>query len=452
MRAQTFTTLHNFAGHPNDGAGPVAALTLSGNALYGTTGSGGSNFYGTIFKVNTDGTDFTNLYNFNFFGGEIPRSCLILLDGILYGTTVAGSASLGNDGTVFAINADGTDYSTLYSFSGSDGFQPAAGLILSSGTLYGTTYRGGLGGNSGSGTIFSINTDGSDFANVYDFGNDDGVNPEDGLVSDGNTFYGTTYNGGASGFGTIFEVNINGTDFNIIHSFTTITPNDLLIYTNSDGANPSADLTLSGNVLYGTTYYGGSSGSGSLFKINTDGTGFTNLYSFSAFANNGSNIFTNSDGRYPAAGLVLSGNTLYGTASGGGSSGNGTVFEINADGSDFTVLHMFTMYDQTYYTNSDGAYPQADLILSGNILYGTASTGGNGYGTVFALTLPSSTPAPIPLNFALKNGQLVLSWNDPTFALQSASSLTGSWTNLSSASSPYTNKLTGAQVFFRLVH
>ena len=80
-----------------------------------------------------------------------------------------------------------------------------------------------------------------------------------------------------------------------------------------------------------------------------------------------------SDGDYPYAGLILSGNTLYGTTAYGGSSGNGTVFAVNTDGTGFTNLHSFTARSVLIYTNSDGADPHAGLILSGNTLYGTAT-------------------------------------------------------------------------------
>ena len=90
---------------------------------------------------------------------------------------------------------------------------------------------------------------------------------------------------------------------------------------------------------------------------------FTNLHSF---------IGQPSDGDFPDAGLILSGNTLYGTASGGGSSGNGTVFAVNTDGTSFTTLYSFTALVSG--TNSDGAGPVAGLILSGNTLYGTIDT------------------------------------------------------------------------------
>src|SRR5437870_1123142 len=110
-------------------------------------------------------------------------------------------------------------------------------------------------------------------------------------------------------------------------------------YTNSDGTQPYG-LILSGSTLYGTAASGGSSGRGTVFALHTDGTGFTNLYSFSAASAYPDHI--NSDGANPSAGLILSGSTLYGTASSGGSSGYGTVFALHTDGMGFTNLHSFT--------------------------------------------------------------------------------------------------------------
>src|SRR6266851_4968597 len=106
-----------------------------------------------------------------------------------------------------------------------------------------------------------------------------------------------------------------------LHSFTA-----LPYGTNSDGANPGTGLILSGNTLYGTAGNGGSGGVGTVFALNTDGTGFTNLHSFSG----------DSEGAYPYGGLILTNNTLYGTASREGISGGGTVFAVQTDGTGFT--------------------------------------------------------------------------------------------------------------------
>src|ERR1017187_6745576 len=142
----TFTTLHTFADYPEEG-GPRDSLILSGNALYGTTYYGGTNSSGMIFKVNTDGTGFTDLYSCpnDLTSGYNPAAPVILSGSTLYGTTPYGAAYPRDGGTVFAVNTDGSGYTNLYAFSdfnnspatNPDGAQPYAGLVLSGNTLYG---------------------------------------------------------------------------------------------------------------------------------------------------------------------------------------------------------------------------------------------------------------------------------------------------------------------------
>ncbi len=397
LSAQTFITLHSFDGW---GADPSSGLVLSGNTLYGTAYGGGSSGNGTVYKVNTDGTGFTTLHSFTATSGSLsinsdgkwPSSRLVLSGNTLYGTDRNGGSS--GYGTVFKINTNGTGFSSLHSFAmgstnssglytNTDGAVPEARLIISGNTLYGTTIGGGI---SGSGTVFKINTDGTGFTNLHIFTarsasnlgdtNSDGANAPSGLILSGNTLYGTTEEGGSSGNGTVFAVNTDGTGFTTLHNFHSF-------FSDHDGANPLTELILSGNTLYGTTMQGGSSFKGTVFAINIDGTGYTNLYNFTG----------GSDGSILEAGLILSGNTLYGTATSGGGSGNGTVFAVNTDGKGFTTLHSFTATSGSISTNSDGANPNAELFLSDNILYGTTTFGGNsGYGTVFALSLTNSAP------------------------------------------------------------
>ena len=384
VTAQTFKVLHSFTTEStappygnSDGAYPYARLILSGNTLYGVASYGGTHGNGTVFAVNKDGTDYTNLHSLAAGSGSFPN--VINSEGanpqaglILSGNTLYGVATYGGtyaNGTVFALNTNGTGFSILHIFTrnsvtNSDGANPQAEVILSGNRLYGTAEAGGTHGN---GTVFALNTDGTGFTNLHSFaakstltpyGNSDGANPFAGLILSGNTLYGTTSFGGSSGNGTVFAVNTDGTGFTNLHSFT-----------RSDGAFPRAGLILLSNTLYGTAQTGGSSGRGTVFAINTAGTGFTDLHSF-----------IGSDGASPIGGLILSSNTLYGTAESGGSLGNGTVFAIKADGTGFTNLHSFI--------SSDGAYPSAGLILSNDTLYGTASfSGGSGNGTVFGFSL-----------------------------------------------------------------
>jgi uncharacterized repeat protein (TIGR03803 family) len=216
----------------------------------------------------------------------------------------------------------------------------------SSGIRYGTAANGG---SVGYGTVFAVNPDGTGFTNLHSFNNSDGANPWTGLVLLGHTLYGTTYRGGSSGDGTLFAVNTDGTGFTTLHTFTG----------GSDGGYPNGGLIISGNALYGTTAHGGmlapvSTGDGTVFAINTDGTGFTTLHTFPPALGQsvpGYDLFRgeeyyvwmylNTDGAVPVAGLILAGNTLYGTASGGGNGGNGTVFRVNTDGTGFAILHHF---------------------------------------------------------------------------------------------------------------
>jgi uncharacterized repeat protein (TIGR03803 family) len=269
--ASGFTNVYSFTGG-SDGANPEAGLVLSGYMLYGTTELGGSN-YGTVFAVNTNGGGFTNIYSFNGGGdGADPEAGLVLSGNTLFGTTFIGGQF--GEGSVFRVNTDGTAFTNIYSFSGSNGANPEAGLVLSGNTLYGTTYAGG---SSGYGTVFSVNTDGSSPGNVHSFtGGGDGANPQAGLVLAGGTLYGTAFWGGHYDYGTVFSVNTNGSNF------------QSCLFEYSNGANPQAGLLLVGNTLYGTTTNGGDDGYGTVFQVSTNLGGLTNLYAFS-YGSDGAN-------------------------------------------------------------------------------------------------------------------------------------------------------------------
>ena len=383
-----FATLHSFlppaerASETNsDGSYPVASLLLAGDTLYGTAPDGGAWGNGTVFAVKTNGSGFTTLYTFTAgTDGARPVANLILSGNTLYGTTEEGG--LLDNGTIFSLDTNGSNFKVLYRFSGlDDGGNPAAGLVLSGNTLYGTAEEGGI----FYGTVFAINTNGTGFRTVYTFsGGEDGSQPQSSLTLAGDTLYGTAESGGSNGWGTVFSVQTNGTNFMLLHSFTG----------KPQGGTPYGSLLLLDNVLYGTTFTGGISNNGTVFALQADGIGFTNLYSF-VYGNGGAE---------PAAGLVLSSNaTLYGTIEVGGTAGNGAIFAIQTDGMGFTNVHSFVPY-ATYGTsiNSDGAYPLAGLLSAQGTFYGTAYAGGSGgAGTVFSMLTNGSNFATL---YSFTNG------------------------------------------------
>jgi uncharacterized repeat protein (TIGR03803 family) len=461
--AQTFITLHNFSETAtnsqsyytnSDGAVPEAGMVLLVNTLYGTAVEGTAGGWGTVFSVKIDGTGFTNLYNFTppAFGtnsdGAFPHGGLILSGSTLYGTTDNGGSS--GAGTIFSINLNDLSFTNLHNFTYSDGYSPSSLLLSTNETLYGATYGGG---SSGSGTLFKINTDGSGFTSFYDFTatsgplstNSDGANPDGRLIVSGNFLYGTAYLGGRSGSGTVFKVNTGGLIFKTLHSFTALADS-----TNGDGANPFTGLVLSGNTLYGTTHDGGSRGNGTVFAVSTDGLIYTNLHSFTGYP---------SDGATPEGRLILFSNMLYGTTIYGGSSDSGMVFAINTDGTGLANLYNFTALPHEnafFYTNRDGGYPFAGLSFSqsDNMLYGTTTAGGiSGAGTVFSLALPLP-----PLTIILSGTNAILTWPikapgvDYTgFVLQSTTNLVlPDWNNVDGPS-PRTNAISGSQKFYHLM-
>jgi uncharacterized repeat protein (TIGR03803 family) len=272
---------------------------------------------------------------------------------------------------------------------------------LAGGTLYGTATAGGAAGN---GTIFSLNTNGATFSVLHDFSlidsqagtNVDGALPWGGLIRSGDTLYGTASGGGAGGNGVVFSIKTNGTAFTTLHSFP---PMDTLTATNTDGAIPFGGLALSDDNLYGTTSAGGHGGSGTAFSIGTNGAGFSVLHHFTA---TDSATATNGDGASPCAPLLLSGQTLYGTAAKGGAGAAGAVFSLSPDGAQFSTLHSFAALGNNG-TNRYGAFPVAPLLHLENGLYGTTFGGGPGAaGTVFRI--PLAAPPAIITNIVPNAG------------------------------------------------
>jgi len=202
-------TLVSFAVSGVGGYSPYGGLVQSPDgSFYGTTYSGGTNDYGTVFRLQTNGLR-TTVVSFNQTNGANPYGGLIFgTDGMLYGTTFNGGQY--GYGTIFKLSTNGS-FTTLVAFNNTNGAAPQAALTLGAdGNLYGTTTAGGDRSiqSSGHGTIFELDTNGN-LSTLFLFNGTNGDAPQGNLAQAPNgTFYGTTANGGTNGFGTVFQFNL----------------------------------------------------------------------------------------------------------------------------------------------------------------------------------------------------------------------------------------------------
>jgi uncharacterized repeat protein (TIGR03803 family) len=324
---------------------------------------------------------------FNFTGGNDggePAAQLIFDSaGNLYGTTVVGG--LYGCGTVFELSLSGNQWNetVLYNFDCYDtGKNPYGGVILdSAGSLYGTTVAGGSGGEcsgDGCGVVYELAKSGDTWNEtvLYNFtGGDDGFGPGSALVMDkAGNLYGTTPDGGAFAEGVVYQLSPNQQQWTqtVIHAFTG----------GDDGAVGSLGPLLlgAGGTLNGVTELGGQFGAGVAFRMSPAGNtwNYTTMYAFQGLP----------DAGFPYGGLIAdSHGRLYGTTYFGGTGGLGSVFEVGAGATVRTLWKESVLY--SFQGGTDASFPTSTLVFdaAGN-LYGTSSTGGNpscDCGTIFKL-------------------------------------------------------------------
>ena len=195
------------------------------------TYNGGSNNQGVVFRINTDGTGYSKLLDFDGINGANPEGSLILSGNVLYGMTSNGGiyytdtmnynfseydGSVNGFGTIFKIDTDGSNYIKLHDFDGVNGIGPSGTLCYYCNQFYGFATLGGINATylGGAGIIFRINTDGSGFTKLYDFDVNDGQWPEGSPILAGNdAMFGMTDQGGSVnpppiGFGVIFSFKV----------------------------------------------------------------------------------------------------------------------------------------------------------------------------------------------------------------------------------------------------
>jgi uncharacterized repeat protein (TIGR03803 family) len=381
-QSAAYSILHNF-GATGDGFQPYfGGPALSGTTLYGMTQGGGTTTTsgGALYKINTDGTGYQILHNFDNQppngDGTVPRGGLTLSGSTLYGCCeYGGTPYIRTRGTVFKINTNGSGYEIIHSFDDDPDNQanPIGAPVVSGSRLYGTTVNS----ITGNGEIYALSAGGGapQVLHVFAGKPDDGATPYGSLTLVGSRLYGMTsaggrngISGGGSGYGVIFAIDTDGNNYQALHHFEGF-PND--------GTHPCGALTLVGSKLYGMTSGGGASnGPGVIFSINLNGSGYRVVVDFSKVSGAIGG---------PLGSLTLWGGRLYGMTSGGGPGGSsGVIFRVNPDGTGFQILHGF------FPSQGDGGDPLGDVTFSGSRLYGWTYAGGSlGKGVFFSYQTPS---------------------------------------------------------------
>ncbi len=244
-----------------NGAYPFGSLLLSDSVLYGMTSTGGPG-YGNIFCIDTNGSGFRVLLNFIGANGFLPYGSLIISGNILYGMASEGGAH--NYGCVFSLNKNGTGYKDLLDFNQTNGSYPEGSLVLVGNRVYGMTTNGG---SINYGTIFCIDTNGSGYKHLHDFMYSTGLFPVYSNLNflNGN-LYGMTNAGGKNNTGTVFSIDTNGSAYQDIYDFSV-----------ANGDYPYGSLSFSGNWMYGMTELGGSVNYGVIFSFRTCSTSASSL-------------------------------------------------------------------------------------------------------------------------------------------------------------------------------
>jgi uncharacterized repeat protein (TIGR03803 family) len=306
------------------------------------------------------------LYSFDANGSDAydPTSAVLLLNGLLYGVTGYGSTY--GYGTVYSVDPRGGAESVLYSFGAGrdDGTVPIGTMVDEKGILYGTTATGG---SQFCGTVFQLDPTTDTETVVYNFR---GLHGPDGCIPDGDLIvangiiYGTTAERGNQNTGTVFSV--DGKSEKMLYQFGYASA--------SNGSMPNPGVAYYKKNLYGTTIFGGPTNSGVVFSLDLPDDKEKAIY---AFQNNGV------DGISPAATVISKDGVLYGTTTGGGSYGGGTVYSVDPKTGAEQVLYSFR-------GEPDGSQPNDPLIVVGDTFYGTANGGGTyGYGAVFSFNRKS---------------------------------------------------------------
>ena len=324
-----------------------------------------------------------------------------------FDATTLEAGGFTNAGTIFVLNTNGSGYRPIFQFGrGTNAAKVPNGLIEGSdGFLYGTTQSGG---SNNFGVAFRIGKDGTNYGILKTFGAD-ARTPGKLIEGVDGWLYGLSFSGGTSGRGTVFKLQKDGGNFTVLRN----------LGAGSEGYFPLGGLVQTADgSLFGTTTSGGISNVGNVFRISPDGSDYRRLHDFVG----------GEDGQRPQASLMADANgTLFGTTASTGRGIAGTVFRIDSDGSNYRVLHGFPD------TAIEARAPKSVLTSAGDVLYGTTSAGGSkGKGTLFRIKKDGSDFATL-WNFP----ELALDGETPTPGLTAAGD--GSYLGVTEAGGQYGN-------------
>ncbi len=367
-RAQTLSTVYDFVGSSNSqNPQGVIAQGRDGNYYGMTTGPEP----GTIYEVSRSGA-FTLLHSMVYADGQLCNGLVLGTDGNFYGSCFNGGNNTNATGTFFRVTPAGA-LTVLHYFDGlssgtSDGCYPdGVPVQATDGNFYGTARGCGL---DNGGMAYKITTAGA-FTAIHSFagGTTDAQNPQGALIqsSDG-ILWGTSYTGGPTGSGTVFKMTTAG-KVTVVYQFAACG-------LGTTGCNPAAGLVqgTDGNY-YGTALSGGTNNQGVVFKVTPGGT-YTVLHNFNETVDNGA---------YPELPLTLgTDGNLYGVATGcfGGGCSDADIFKITSGGV-FTDIYNFPNLG-----GNNNSIPETPLLLgTDGAFYGTTYEGTNAAGSVFSLSV-----------------------------------------------------------------
>jgi uncharacterized repeat protein (TIGR03803 family) len=359
-----------------NGAFPKSGLILRSGALYGTTAGGGPNSGGVIFRLDLSSNALSTVTTFNSVSTGATPSAGLMLDGrYLYGASYDGGTY--GLGTVYRYDLTSGQLEGLASMDYSTGGNSRSTLVMHSGKLYGTTQRRGPANN---GSIFVFDPITRSIAPAVGFSpfNTSGLAPAAGLTAVDSVLYGTAPQG-AQSIGTVFRFDPASAELSTVYRF---------VQPPTNGMNPQSPLLLYNGMLYGTTYQGGTRGSGSVYRIDPTTGAFSTVASVDRFATNG--------GFYVTSGLAAVGGFLYGATVEGGGIGQGTLFRVNPATGEYVTVAPFDP--------SRGSYPYGDVATDGVSIFGTTIRGGAANrGTLYRFD-PARNSLSAIVNFDIANG------------------------------------------------